>query len=88
MGSNTNRSQRRLPEEVARIHSFKAVSKRGGQISRTRKRQPTRTDPAESLEHWWHAVWCDVFVVSSLAACIAHWEGASLHLVRCYKETQ
>ena len=23
------------------------------------------------LAHWWHAVWCDVCVVSSLAACIA-----------------
>ena len=23
------------------------------------------------LAHWWHAVWCDLCVVSSLATCIA-----------------
>ena len=27
------------------------------------------------LVHWWHAVWFDVCVVSSLAACIVPWLG-------------
>ena len=27
------------------------------------------------LLHWWHAVWCNVCVVSSLAACLAPWLG-------------
>ena len=27
------------------------------------------------LAHWWHAVWCDVCVVSSLDACIVPWLG-------------
>ena len=36
------------------------------------------------LLHWWHAVWFDVCVVSSLAACkCPDWGIASLHLGQC-----